>query len=102
VIVLLALDLVAGVILAYLAAVLVLAYDSCLLQECSYEGFTAGWLLALIGPVLLLVVAGIAAIVRVVRHKRAWWIPLVGLAAAVAVWLAGAQIVFQAVPGSSF
>jgi hypothetical protein len=52
VLVLLVLDLAAGAVLAYLAVVLVVAYDTCVVQECSYNGFMAGWLLALLGPPL--------------------------------------------------
>jgi hypothetical protein len=102
VLVLLVLDLAAGAVLAYLAVVLVVAYDTCIVQECSYNGFMAGWLLALLGPPIVLVIAATASIVHLVRRRRAWWIPLVGLALAVAIWWAGAQLVFVAVPGSSF
>lgn len=102
VILLLVVDLVVGAVLAYLAVVLVVAYDTCTVQDCSYDGFMAGWLLALIGPALVLVIAGTAAVVRLVRRRRAWWIPLVGLVVAVGIWWAGAQLVFVAVPGSSF
>lgn len=94
--------LAVGAILAYLAVVLVVAYDNCVVRDCSYNGFMGGWLLALIGPPLVLVIAAITTIVRFVRRRRAWWIPIVGIVLAVGLWWTGAQIVFASVPGSSF
>jgi hypothetical protein len=98
---LLVINLVVGLVLGYLAVILVVAYDSCVLQECSYEGFMFGWLLALIGPPIVLIVTAVLAVVRVVRRRRAWWIPIVGLAVGGALWLVGTQLVFSSVPGSS-
>jgi hypothetical protein len=100
--VLLLVNLAVGLVLGYLAVILVVAYDSCVLQECSYEGFTFGWLLALIGPPVVLIVTAAVTVLRLVRRQRVWWMPLVGLVVAGALWLVGTQIVFTAVPGSSF
>jgi hypothetical protein len=69
---------------------------------CSYEGFTFGWLLALLGPPVVLLVAALVSILRMVRKRRTWWIPVAGLMVATALWLIGTQLVFSAVPGSSF
>jgi hypothetical protein len=99
---LLLLNLAVGLVLGYLAVILVVAYDSCVLQECSYEGFTFGWLLALLGPPVVLLVAALVSILRMVRKRRTWWIPVAGLMVATALWLVGTQLVFSAVPGSSF
>jgi hypothetical protein len=99
---LLLLNLAVGLVLGYLAVILVVAYDSCVLQECSYEGFTFGWLLALLGPPVVLLVAALVSILRMVRKRRTWWIPVAGLMVATALWLIGTQLVFSAVPGSSF
>lgn len=96
------LALAVGAVLLYLGLVLVFAYDICEVQDCSYNGFMSGWLLASIAPALVLIIAGTAAIVRLVRRKRAWWIPLVGIVLAVLLWWVGAQIVFWSVPGASF
>jgi hypothetical protein len=99
---LLLLNLAVGLVLGYLAVILVVAYDSCVLQECSYEGFTFGWLLALLGPPVVLLIAALVSILRMVRKRRTWWIPVAGLMVATALWLIGTQLVFSAVPGSSF
>jgi hypothetical protein len=99
---LLLLNLAVGLVLGYLAVILVVAYDSCVQQECSYEGFTFGWLLALLGPPVVLLVAALVSILRMVRKRRTWWIPVAGLMVATALWLIGTQLVFSAVPGSSF
>jgi hypothetical protein len=99
---LLLLNLAVGLVLGYLAVILVVAYDSCVLQVCSYEGFTFGWLLALLGPPVVLLVAALVSILRMVRKRRTWWISVAGLMVATALWLIGTQLVFSAVPGSSF
>lgn len=84
--------------LSYVALFTVVAGDSCAQSICNYDLFTAGWLLALLAPVVLVAIGTTIAVVRLVRRRRAWWIPLVTMVVSGLLWWGGLQMVFVAVP----
>ena len=88
--------------MALVAVLLVVAYDTCAVTECSYAGFNFGWFLAMLGPPLIYVVGLIITIVRLRQRRRAFGVPIVALVAAALVFFGGAQLVFVAVPGAGF
>jgi len=93
--------LATAAVLGFAGAFLVMASDSCGASTvCSTERLSAGVLVAMIGPAVVAVVAAVALVVRLVRTRLAFWVPLVGIAVAVLVWAAGAALVFGAVPSS--
>lgn len=102
-----ALSAVFGVLAAGLAVVLgvigvFLAFvsDSCGSSvACDYNQLSAGILLAVLLPAVVTVVFIVWMIVRLVRHKRAFWVPLVGAVAAAAGWAVGFFVATSAVPG---
>lgn len=84
---------------AWAGAFLVMASDSCgSATACSEGRLSAGVFVAAVGPAVVTVVAIASVIERLVRARLAFWPPLVGIAAAVLVWSAGAALVFSAVP----
>jgi hypothetical protein len=84
--------------LCYVALFVVVAGDSCAENACNYDQFTAGWLLALLAPVVCVVIGVTITVVRLVRRRRAWWIPVVAMVVSGLVWWGGLQMVFVAVP----
>ena len=105
------LDVVLSVVFALLAAALAiilgilgitLAFmgDSCGASAvCDYTQLSAGILLAMMLPAVITVVFIVWMIVRLVRRKRAFWVPLVGAVAAVIGWGIGYLVATSAVPG---
>jgi uncharacterized BrkB/YihY/UPF0761 family membrane protein len=91
-------SLALAAVLGYIALFLVVAGDSCAENACNYDLFTAGWLLALLAPIVVVVVGITVTIVRLVRRRRAWWTSLVAMVAAALLWWAGLQMVFVAIP----
>ena len=101
-IILLLVNLVAGIVMAVIAVLLVVAYDTCAVNECSYEGFNVGWFVAMLAPPVVLLVGLIVTILRLRRRRRAFWVPIVALVIAAVLFFGGAQIVFLSVPGAGF
>jgi hypothetical protein len=99
---LLVVNLLAGITMAVVAVLLVVTYDTCAVNVCNYGGFTLGWFTAMLAPPLALTIAMVVTFVRLRRRRRAFWVPLVGIGVAVLLFFAGAQVVFWAVPGTSF
>jgi hypothetical protein len=83
---------------SYVALFTVVAGDSCAENVCNYGMFTAGWLLALLAPVVCVAIGITITVVRLVRRRRAWWMPLVAMVVSGLVWWGGLQMVFVAVP----
>jgi hypothetical protein len=99
---LLVVGLLAGVAMFVVAILLVIVYDTCSVNACSYEGFNVGWFIAMLAPLLAYAVGTIVTIVRLRRRRRAFWVPIVALVAAALLFFVGAQLVFMSVPGASF
>jgi len=85
--------LVAGVIgfgmLAFLSLFFAMMSDGCYGDRCDTGLMSIGWLIALVAPPVVFLAAAGWTIVRLVRRKTAWWLPIVGAVVAVAIWVAG-------------
>lgn len=75
--------------------------DRCGDVTCDYPLLTAGLLVALIGPPVILTGATVAAFLLVAWRRTAFVAPLTGLVLVAAVLLAGLGIALAAVPGAS-
>ncbi|MBF5081758.1 hypothetical protein F1641_08400 [Quadrisphaera sp. INWT6] len=85
-----------------LGAVLTTAAGGCGVQgPCSTLGLTAGVGLAALGPSAGVLGFGAWAVVRLVRGRRAWWVALVALLSAPALWFLGAFVLWVGVGGLS-
>jgi magnesium-transporting ATPase (P-type) len=94
--------IVAAVIVAFLslsAALLVFSSDSCGSESCNLVQLQAGWIGATIAPALTLIAGIVIAIVRMVRRRVSFWIPIVALVVAGVLWFVGVLLVFGSVPG---
>ncbi|MDR6692070.1 sterol desaturase/sphingolipid hydroxylase (fatty acid hydroxylase superfamily) [Microbacterium sp. 1154] len=83
----------AGVLLAYAA-------DACGSTTCNTGLMNIGFWTAVVSPWVVLLVGVIVAIVRLVRHRLAFWVPLVTIVAIVAVWFIAAALVGAGVSAS--
>ncbi|MGO4592340.1 hypothetical protein AB4Z18_00830 [Leifsonia sp. 2TAF2] len=93
---------IAGV-LTFAAFFLVFASDPCGgATACDTDRMGAGFLVALLGPAAVTLVAVIVAIVLVVRRRISFWVPIVGILLAIGVWVGGAALVISGVPGATF
>ena len=88
-----------AVFLGMSALLLVMNADACLSSACDAVQLNAGWLVASIAPALVMLVAIVLAVVRMVRRRVSFWIPLAGIAVAVVAWFVGVLLVFESVPG---
>jgi hypothetical protein len=85
-------------VLGFAGAFLVMASDSCgASSTCRTDVLSAGVFIAMLGPAVVAVVAIVSVVERLVRARLAFWPPLVGLGAAVLVWVGGAALTFSAV-----
>ena len=90
---------VLAAVLGFAGLFLVMASDSCgTVGQCSEERLSAGVLVATFGPAVVTVIAIVAVVVRLVRARLAFWVPLVGVAIASLVFAGGAALTFSAVP----
>jgi hypothetical protein len=99
--------LVAAVLGGTVAAIglgLIFVTDSCDVDTyvCHDTLFTAGYALAVAGPLMLTGIAVIVALVGMIRGRtRPWRVLLIGLGASLAAYALGAVLVLVAVPGST-
>jgi uncharacterized BrkB/YihY/UPF0761 family membrane protein len=88
--ILLALGVVGIVMLAFVSLFLAMASDGCGSEtNCDFTLMGVGYFVALLGPPLVYIAAGIATVVRLTRRRTAWWMPVAGAAVALAVWAIG-------------
>lgn len=79
---------------------LVMAADSCGgSRDCNLPQLTAGWLIAMIGPSVIMLVALVLTVVSLVRRRVTWWLPLTGIVVELLVWWGAVTLVFASVPG---
>lgn len=76
------------------------ASDACGTGTCDYALLNAGGALALFGPLVVGVAGLVVTIVRLVRRRRAYWVPLAAIITIAAVWWSGFGVVELAVQGS--
>jgi hypothetical protein len=101
--VLLVVGLVAAALLTFFAFFLVFASDPCGASTvCDTGRMGAGFLVALLAPGAVTIVAIVVAIVLLVRRRIAFWVPLAGILLAIGGWIGGAALVVSGVPGATF
>lgn len=91
-------DLGIAAVASFMAVFLVMASDPCGVRACSTEIITLGWLLGMGLPWLVLIVVAVISIVRLVRRRLAFWVPLVGAAAIVLSLVLAFSITAAGVP----
>ncbi len=102
-VVLLVLAVGLGLLMLVMSPFLVMASDPCGSGvACNTDQMGVGFLMALIGPPVVLVVGIAAAILLLVLRRVAFWVPLVASALAIGVFVLGAAIVIGGVPGETF
>ncbi len=69
-----------------------LAITDCRAADCS--GVVVGSGIATFGPAAVVLISIVFSIVRLVQRRRAFWIPIMGMGAAVLMTVLGAAIVF--------
>ena len=89
-IVLLVLMVGAALLASFLSLFLAFAGDSCGASSvCDYDLMATGMMVAMIGPLLVGLLALVAAIIVLVLKRIAFWIPLVGILLIVGVFVGG-------------
>ncbi len=85
---------------SYAGFFLAFASDACGANTCDTGLINFGLWFAVIAPWPALVTGVVVAIVRLVTHRIAFWVPLVAAAAIVALWFVAAAIVGAGVSAS--
>jgi hypothetical protein len=102
-IVLLVVAVVVAAVLTFAAFFLVFASDPCGGSTvCDTDRMGAGFLIALLGPGVVTLVAIVAAVILLILRRIGFWVPIVGIVLAVGVWIGGAALVISGVPGATF
>ncbi len=92
-IVLLLLMIGAALLASFLSFFLAFAGDSCGASSvCDYDRMATGMMVAMIGPLLVGLLALIAAIILLVLRRIAFWIPLLGILLSVGVFIGGVAL----------
>lgn len=82
---------------SYAGSFLALASDSCSAATCDYGLLNAGLWFGVLSPWGVLLLAVVLAVVLLVKHRVAFWVPLAGAALMVALWFVGAATVGAAI-----
>lgn len=98
-IVLVLIAVIANVIVTATAVPLVLLTDSCDVT-CNYTVIESGFIFALAAPSILTLVGIFITILRVVKRKLAFWVPLATMAAAVIALVIGTSVMILGIPGA--
>ncbi|MFC0682679.1 DUF6264 family protein [Lysobacter korlensis] len=102
-IVLLVLVAALGLLLFALAPFLVMASDSCGASTvCDSGQIGSGFLVAWVGPPVVILLGIVATIVLLVLRRLAFWVPLAAALAGIGVFVVGAAIVIGGVEGATF
>ena len=101
-IVLLVLMVGVALVAAFLSFFLAFASDSCgASAACDYDRIATGMLIAMIGPLVVGLIALVAAVIVLVLKRIAFWIPLVGIVLIIAVFFGGAALTASGVSSGS-
>jgi glucan phosphoethanolaminetransferase (alkaline phosphatase superfamily) len=101
-IVLLVVMIGAALLASFFSFFLAFASDSCgAAVTCDTDRIATGMLIAMIGPLLVGVLALIAAVIVLVLRRIAFWIPIVGIVLIVGVFVGGAAITASGVPSAT-
>jgi hypothetical protein len=84
----------------YAGALLTLATDACVSTTCDPGLMNTGFWMAVIAPWAILLLAVVVAVVRLVRRRLAFWVPLAATAAMVVFWFIAAALVGAGVSAS--
>ncbi|MDQ1124553.1 DUF6264 family protein [Microbacterium trichothecenolyticum] len=85
---------------SYAGVLLAFAADACGSVVCDAGLMNTGFWLAVISPWVVFVLGVVVAIVRLVRHRLAFWVPLATLVGMAAVWFVAAAFVGAGVSAS--
>ena len=96
-VVLLVLLVLGGLVTSFMSLFLVMASDSCGVNECNEGQLVLGVLVAAAAPWVAIVGMGVWAIVRLVRRKVAWWVAMLTIPAWGLLFALGVAITFTAV-----
>ena len=101
-IVLLVVMIGAALLASFFSFFLAFASDSCgAVVTCDTDRIATGMLIAMIGPLLVGLLALIAAVVVLVLRRIAFWIPIVGIVLIIGVFVGGAAITASGVPSAT-
>lgn len=98
-IVLVLVAVIANVVVTALAVGLVFLGDSCNVT-CNYTVIESGFIFAIVAPSILLLIGIFITILRVVQRKRAFWVPLATMGAAVLALVIGTTVMILGIPGA--
>lgn len=90
---------IGNVVVTALAVPLVLLTDSCDVT-CNYTVIESGFIFALAAPSILTLVGIFLTILRVVKRKGAFWVPLATIAAASVALIIGTSVIILGIPGA--
>ncbi|CAN3702964.1 hypothetical protein MMX123_03001 [Microbacterium sp. MM2322] len=85
---------------SYAGVLLAFAADQCGPLNCDTGLMNIGFWTAVISPWVILLIGVVAAIVRLVRHRLAFWVPLATIVGMAAVWFIAAAFVGAGVSAS--
>jgi hypothetical protein len=92
----------AALLASFFSFFLAFASDSCgAAVTCDTDRIATGMLIAMIGPLLMGLLALIAAVIVLVLKRIAFWIPIVGIVLIVGVFVGGAAITASGVPSAT-
>lgn len=78
-VVLLVLLVLGGLVTSFMGLFLVMASDSCGVEDCNEGGIVLGTAIAVAAPWVAIVAMGVWAVVRLVRRKLAWWVAMLAI-----------------------
>ncbi|MBN9213130.1 MAG: hypothetical protein BGO45_14645 [Microbacterium sp. 71-36] len=85
---------------SYAGFFLAFASDACGSVTCDYGVMNVGLWFAVVAPWVVLLLTVVVAIIRLVRHRVAFWVPLAGIVLMGAMWFVAAAIVSAGVSAS--
>lgn len=85
----------------FMSPFLFMASDPCGVRECNYDLMSAGIAVCFFGPIVIFVIALALMIVLLVLRRVAFYVPLIGIALIVGVFVLGMSMVASGVPGAS-
>lgn len=98
-IVLVLVAVIANVAVTATAVPLVLLTDSCDMT-CNYTVIESGFIFAVAAPSIVTLIGIFVTILRVAKRKRAFWVPLVTVAAGILALVIGTAVMILGIPGA--
>jgi hypothetical protein len=85
---------------SYAGVLLAFASDACGADRCDAALMNTGFWAAVVSPWVVFVLGLVVTIVRLVRHRLAFWVPLLTIVVMAAAWFVSAAIVGAGVAAS--